>query len=868
MSIRPPPGSFEARCSTRPPLKPVPVLDQYERIKRDHPDAIVLFRLGDFYETFGEDAERAAPLLGITLTSRELGKGQRFPMAGVPYHAFETYVGKLLKAGVKVALCDQVEQAGEARGLVRREVVRVLTPGTVVEEAYLDGGGTNYAVAVCLRAHYHGIAALDCSTGELALLRVEPSDEALRHELTRLRPAELVASEADRPRLLALVGTTPVSWVDPQDFDARAAVDCLLTLLRVETLAAFGCDEWPEALAAAHALLRHAERSHLRLEAGLLRLHAQHPRATMHLDPGTRRSLGLTPDRSASGDDLVGLLVREAITTTGARALRRWLDQPLRSREALEDRLDRVALLVDDPLARGQLQTELRGLPDLERITARTGQGLATPRDLRALLKALLALPGVRRIAARWPQMAGPPPSPSEDAIRDLLAAALVDDVPATLKDGGVFRPGFDAELDGLRDGSRTARDWIAGLEQTERLRTGIRSLKVGFNQVFGYYLEISHANREPVPTGYVRKQTLVNGERYVTPELKENEALVLNARSAMVAREQALFSDVCRRITATGKDLLETAAWLGELDAVAALGTAAARQRWVRPVLRDEPGIDIVGGRHPLVEAALGPGRFVPNDLRLDPDDQQVVLLSGPNMAGKSTYLRQAGIIVLLAQVGSFVPAERAVIGLCDRIFTRVGAHDELAKGLSTFMVEMVETAHILAHATPRSLLIFDEVGRGTSTYDGVSIAQAILEYLHDAPQLRSMTLFATHYHELTALAQRLPRLRNFRMEVREEGERVIFLHQVVEGGADRSYGIHVAELAGLPRQVVVRARQVLSDLEGQRPLERQDPSAQLSLPLDHPVVSELKQLDLERLSPIEALEKLYAWQGQHATH
>jgi DNA mismatch repair protein MutS len=481
---------------------------------------------------------------------------------------------------------------------------------------------------------------------------------------------------------------------------------------------------------------------------------------------------------------------------------------------------------------------------------------------------ALMALPGVQRIAARWPTLAGSTPSPSEDELRDLLVRALVDDVPATLKDGGVFKPGFDAELDGLRDGSRAARDWIAGLEQTERQRTGIRSLKVGFNQVFGYYLEVSHANREPIPADYVRKQTLVNGERYVTQELKEKETLVLNAKSAMIAREQALFSDLCRRITAAAKDLLDTAAWLGRLDAIAALATVASRHRWVRPTLRDEPGIEIVGGRHPLVEAALGPGRFVPNDLRLDVGDQQVVLLSGPNMAGKSTYLRQAGIIVLLAQVGSFVPATRAVIGLCDRIFTRVGAHDELARGLSTFMVEMVETAHILAHATPRSLLIFDEVGRGTSTYDGVSIAQAILEYLHDAPQLRSLTLFATHYHELTALAQRLPRLRNFRMEVREEGQRVIFLHQVVEGGADRSYGIHVAELAGLPRQVVVRARQVLSELEGQRPLERPDASAQLSLPLDHPVVAELKQLDLEHLSPREALEKLYAWQGEHATH
>jgi DNA mismatch repair protein MutS len=787
-------------------------------------------------------------------------------MAGVPYHAFESYVGRLLKAGLRVALCDQVEDAAAARGLVRREVVRVLSPGTVVEDAYLEGG-TNYAVAVCLRAHYHGIAALDCSTGELALLRVEPNDEALRDELARLRPAELIASEADRPRLLSLTGSTPTSWVDPGDFDARAAVDRLQTLLGVETLAAFGCDEWPEALAAAHALLRHAERSRLRLEPGLLRLHAEHPRAFMHLDPPTRRSLGLAADRSASGDDLAALIVSEATTAMGARQLRRWLDQPLRTRQPLEERLARVAVLVSDPLARGQLQAELRRLPDLERIAGRTGQGLATPRDLQALLKALRAIPGVRRLAGRWPELEPPPTPAALDDVESALASALVDDVPATLKDGGVFRPGFDTELDSIRDGSGAAREWIAALEQHERQRSGIRSLKVGFNQVFGYYIEISHANREAIPSEYVRKQTLVNGERYITPELKEKETLVLNAKSAMVAREQSLFGELCRRITAAGKDLLDTAAWLGELDAVTALAAVASRHRWVRPSFQDEPGIEIIGGRHPLVEQALGPGRFVPNDLRLSPDCT-VVLLSGPNMAGKSTYLRQAGIIVLLAQAGSFVPAERATIGLCDRIFTRVGAHDELARGLSTFMVEMVETAHILAHATPRSLLIFDEVGRGTSTYDGVSIAQAILEYLHEAPQLRSLTLFATHYHELTALAQQLPRLRNFRMEVREEGERVIFLHQVVEGGADRSYGIHVAELAGLPRQVVMRARQVLSDLEGQRPLEQPEASAQLSLPLDHPVVAELKQLDLERLSPREALEKLYAWQGQHASH
>ncbi len=763
-----------------------------------------------------------------------------------------------------MALCDQVEEPSQARGLVRREVIRVLTPGTVVEDAFL-GGATNYAIAVCVRSHYAGIAALDCSTGELALSRVEPSDPAIQDELTRLSPAELVASEADRERLGPLIDRTPVTWVAAQDFDARAAGDRLLTMLGVETLAAYGCDEWPEALAAAGALLRYAERVHLRLEPGTLRLHVEHPKAFMHLDAPTRRSLGLAPEVTGS-DDLIGFLLREATTTMGGRELRRRLDQPLRDRPRLDDRLERIAALRADALGRATLQEALRGFPDMQRLTSRIAQGLATPRDLIGLRKALQGLPRVQQVAARWASLAVAPLAAEIGSLEQFLAGALLDEVPPTLKDGGVFRAGFDAELDGLRDRSRAAREWIAGLEQTERQRTGIRSLKVGFNQVFGYYLEISHANREPVPPEYVRKQTLVNGERYITPELKEKETLVLNANGAISAREQALFADLCRRITTSAALLLEAAAWIAQLDADAALASAAARHDWVRPTLRDEPGIEIRGGRHPLVEDALGPGRFVPNDVRLSPDCT-IVLLSGPNMAGKSTFLRQTGIIVLLAQIGSFVPASEAIIGICDRIFTRVGAHDELARGLSTFMVEMVETAHILAHATASSLLIFDEVGRGTSTYDGVSIAQAILEYLHDSPTIGSLTLFATHYHELTALAERLPRLRNFRMEVREEGERVTFLHQVVAGPADRSYGIHVAELAGLPRQVVVRARQVLNELEGDRPLERREASAQLSLPLDHPVVAELKQLDLERLSPREALDKLYAWQGQHAT-
>ncbi|GAC1478401.1 MAG: DNA mismatch repair protein MutS [Candidatus Dormibacteria bacterium] len=790
-------------------------------------------------------------------------------MAGIPYHATEAYVGKLLRAGLRVAVCDQVEDAQAARGLVRREVVRLLTPGTVVEEAYLDGSSSNYALAIALRSHHHGLAALDCSTGELALIRTDPTEAAIRDELVRLRPAEIIAAEDDRKTLEPLLGSTPVTWVGGGDFDARAAVDRLRLMLGVDTLAAFGCEEWPEALAAAHALLAYAERTHLQLRPGMLRLHAEHPQAYMHLDPATRRSLGLHYGRDAPPEEnLLTLMESEAVTAMGRRTVRRWVDQPLRLRDQLESRLERVEALTKDAIARGALRTSLAPLPDLERIVARVGQGLASPRELRQLAAGLQAIPQVHRAAAHWEELGAAPLPSTVEALGRTLDAALVDDAPATVREGGIFRAGYDAELDGIREGSRDAREWIAALESRERERTGIRSLRVGFNNVFGYYIEVSHANREPVPADYTRKQTLVNGERYITPELKEKESLVLNAKGAMIAREQVLFKEVGRRITSAGPELLDVASWLGELDALAAFSQLAVRQRWVRPELTEEPGIRITGGRHPLVEQSLGPGRFVPNDLRLGPPDARIVLLTGPNMAGKSTYLRQAGIIVLLAHVGSFVPAESAVIGLCDRIFTRVGAHDELARGLSTFMVEMVETAHILAHATERSLLIFDEVGRGTSTYDGVSIAQAILEYLHDAPQLRSLTIFATHYHELTALSERLPSLANYRMEVLEEGERIVFLHKVVQGGADRSYGIHVAVLAGIPRQVVLRARQVLSELEGERPLERPAASAQLQLPMDHPIVQELQQLDLERVSPREALEKLFAWQGQRGGH
>src|SRR5919201_3876985 len=514
-------------------MRPVPVLERYLRIKRDHPDAIVLFRLGDFFETFGEDAQRAAPVLGVTLTARELGKGQRFPMAGVPYHAFEPYVAKLLRAGMRVAVCDQLEEAS-GRGLVRRDVVRVLTPGMVVEEAFLEGGRSNYAVAVCLKAHHFGLAALDCSTGELALIRVHATEAALRTELSRLRPAEVVASQDDRARLDGVLQGLPATWCQGADFDARAAHARLRALLGVESLAAFGCDEWPEALAAAGALLKHADRAYITLDPSLLRLHAEHPDSAMHLNPVTRRALGLSGRSELTAEEDLFTFLDLTVTALGARRLRRWLDRPLRDRPALEARLERVGALNADTLGRERLRAALKSLRDMERLLHRAGQGMATPRDLDALRRSLQALPGVAQ-AARVLRAGWEGPAAILLELAGTLERALVEEPPAHLREGGAFRVGYDAELDGIREGSASAREWIAALEGRERERTGIRSLRVGFNQVFGYYLEVSHANQEPLPQEYQRKQTLVNAERYVTAELKQEEALVLNARAAMV---------------------------------------------------------------------------------------------------------------------------------------------------------------------------------------------------------------------------------------------------------------------------------------------------------------------------------------------
>ena len=812
-----------------------PVMKQYREAKGAHPDGILLFRLGDFYEIFFDDAKVAAPIMGVQLTSRPLGKTGRAPMCGVPHHAWQSYVGKLLRAGHKVVICDQVEAAGKNK-IVRRDVTRVLTPGTVVEDAYLEPSRPNYLVAAWTRGLEAGIAACEVSTGELLLCQL-PKDR-LQSELERLAPAELL---------------TPPE-IEEYRFDPVRGQQRLKDMLGIAYAASVGAAEAPLAVGAAGVVLDYLKHNQTRVVPGSFTVHTYSPDATMPLDAATVRNLELPA--------LVALMDRTS-TPIGARQLRAWLGAPLRDAESIALRLAAVDELATAATLRDHLLEVLRPVGDLERLVSRAAQGHATARELVALRRSLEAIPAVQEALSGCAALVARELASEVNASPELagtLARALVDDPPPTAREGGAIRAGYDADLDSIADASRGAREWVAKLEAAERRRTGVRSLKVGFNKVFGYYIEVSHANTVGLPDEYTRKQTLTGGERYVTPELKEKEAIVLSAQERIAARELEILHDLGAAVADSAPVLRDCARALGMLDALVSLAVAATDYGWRRPEVNAGVQLSIRAGRHPLVERSLPAGAFVSNDLELDPEGAQIIILTGPNMAGKSTYLRQAAMIVLLAQCGSFVPAERAVIGLADRVFTRVGAHDDISAGMSTFMVEMTETAYILNHATRSSLVIFDEVGRGTSTYDGVSIAQAVVEHLHDAPKLGCRTLFATHYHELTALAERLPRVRNERVEVLEEGDSVSFLHRVVPGGADRSYGIHVAAVAGLPAGVIARARQVLGELEQQRPLE--PPELQLGLPIEmapDPLRKELEAIDPASLSPLEALEKLY---------
>ncbi len=843
-----------------------PILREYRAVKAEFPDAIVLARLGDFFEMFGPDAETASPILGVTLTSRGFGAAGRLPMCGVPHQAMVQHLRKLLDAGQRVAIWDQVGEVAAGR-LVRREVTRVLSPGMVVEAELLDASSVSRCVGLYAHGGRTGIAAFDPNTQQLELLEVpgDLSGAAVTDEVARLDASEVLVQDATPiPGSLALLAR--ITPLPAAVFDRSRAVERVCRVTGAVTLDGLGVDALPAALQAAGAVLAYCERARIVITPDLLRINVRTPGGTMRLDAHTRANLELFTTVGGSGTSLLQLLDATR-TPMGVRLLRARLQEPLVDADAIARRLDSVEVMLRDREARRRLRHALTGMRDLERLVARCVQGMATPRDLGAIRDATGALDAtaavVRDLAACDEIADAAARCTAPDGLRENLDALLCDELPATAADGGAIRSGADADLDNLRAAGGTARTYLASLETTERERTGIRSLRVGYNRVFGYYIEVPNAHRERVPDNYSRKQTLAGAERYVTPDLKEHEAIVLHARERAVAREQELLAAAAALVAGHARALAASAAAVATLDVAQSLATIAEEQRWTRPSVDGSSTFRIIGGRHPLVERTLGPGRFVPNDLTLD-DDARMLVLTGPNMAGKSTYLRQTAIIALLAQIGSYVPAAEARIGVCDRIFTRIGAHDDLSGGLSTFMVEMAETAAILRLATGRSLVILDEIGRGTSTYDGVSIAQAVVEHLHDAPQLNCRTLFATHFHELTVLAGQLSRVRNARVEVVEDGADVTFLHRIVAGGADRSYGVHVAKLAGIPGSVVVRARQLLADQERSRPLGTggEPGSDQLTLaiaaPRPHPVMSELAGLDLEAMTPLAALNKL----------
>jgi len=870
------PMSIEPQLSPPLSLSLSPMMRQYQELKKRYPDYLLLFRLGDFYELFFEDAHEGAALLQITLTSRQKGEGA-IPMAGIPHHAADGYIARLIRAGRKVAVCEQMEAPAKGKKLVRREVVRVITPGTLTDTQYLDGAANNFLLAVHRGGGALGAALVDVSTGEFWVGEAPGEGSALLEAALLRQPAEtLVAREAE-PALAARLTALglPVTSGEPSWFGLRGARERLAAHFRAPRPESLGLEGMSAGIQAAGAALAYVQETQGESLGHMTRLQLLAPGDALMLDPTAVATLELferAQDRSARGS-MLSMLDR-TVTPMGARTLRQWLLRPLVDVDAITRRQDAVAALVTEPARRAAVRQELRGIGDLERLSSRAALGVAHARDLTGLRGFL------GRLTALRDTLVGVTEAPLLSALGDditslpalhkLLEDALEDEPPLTLREGGLIRETWSAELGEIRRGAREARAWIASLEGRERERTGIPTLRVRFNRVFGYGIEVSHAHSAKVPAEYIRRQTLVGAERYVTTELKEYESRVLGAEERMARLELELFVEIRTAVAAEAPALGRTARAVGALDALAALADVAHERGHVRPEIDQGRVLDIADGRHPVLEA-VGDGPFTPNDLHLDPDAEQVIILTGPNMSGKSVYMRQAALLVILAQMGAFVPARAARFGMVDRILTRVGAQDNLARGQSTFLVEMVETASILRHATERSLILLDEVGRGTSTFDGLAIAWAVTEELHERGR-GAKVLFATHYHELTALAEKLPRVRNFHVAVKEWNDEIIFLHKVRPGGTDRSYGIQVARLAGLPPAVITRARQILAELESLPPATAAAGEAPGASPLhaqlglfphaSDPLLKELAALDVSSLTPLQALNLLADWQ------
>ena len=847
-----------------------PLYQQYQDIKRRHRDAILLFRIGDFYETFDDDARLLARELDIVLTSKPMGKNIRVPLAGIPYHSLERHLATLIGRGHRVAICEQLTAApvkGEAgHNLIERDVVRVVTPGTVLETGLLQSKANNYIAAYISDGKRAGIAYADVTTGDFAATEVEAA--AAISELQRIAPAEvLIPRSSAGPETDTAHMPGFITRCADASFEHETARRAVLDHFQSRTLAPLGLMRWPLATSAAGAIIAYLRDTQTTAAGQLTRLTSYHAENYMLLDAQTARSLEIFE----GGPDSTSLIqvLDHTRTAMGGRLLRRWLRHPLLDLTEIMRRQEHVAWFHAHSKMRAELFAALESVHDLERLSGRARAGLAAGQEILALGLSLEMIPRLQAVlqrdVTRFGAVLAALPTCVETA--QLIRAAIADELPARAEPGKLIRAGFSEELDRLRALLRDGKTFLAEMEQRERARTGIKSLRVGYNKVFGYFVEVTRPNLHLIPDDYTRKQTLAQSERFITLELKEHETLVMNAQERIAELEASLFRQVCAEIGKHRQEILTAAATIAYLDVVASFAEVAEIFDYTRPTVVDSPQLHIKEGRHPVLETIMGKNSFVANDVDLGGDSApEIVLITAPNMGGKSTFLRQTALIVLMAQTGSFVPASEATIGLCDRIFTRIGLYDRIGSGESTFMTEMVETAHILHHATPRSLILLDELGRGTSTYDGLAVARAVLEYIHNHPQVRAKTLFATHYHELTELAEVLPRLKNFHAEIAEEGSDLRFLYKISPGSSEKSYGVYAAKLAGLPRPVIRRAEQLLSEYEAQasatgRGLESAAQHSNVTLNTAPPskLTQELLAIDLDTLAPVEALMKLY---------
>jgi DNA mismatch repair protein MutS len=840
-----------------------PMMQQYLRIKADFPHTLLFYRMGDFYELFFSDAEHAARILNITLTARGQSAGKPIPMAGVPFHSAESYIAKLLRQGLSVAICEQVGDPATSKGPVERQVARILTPGTVSDAAFLQDQQDNLLASVFARDSKFGLATLDISGGRFHLLEVE-DDEALVSELARLRPAELLVSDEWEHAALHAYHSQ-IRRRSPWEFDSEVAQRLLTEQMQTRDLAGFGCEHLSAAICAAGCLLQYAKETQRAAMPHIRAIHVERRDESLILDASSRRNLELVTNFSGGSEYTLASILDRTHTAMGSRLLKRWLNRPLRDRNILGERQQAVTEFLADHLY-APIQKILHGMADLERILTRVALKSARPRDLVALRETFMRLPSLQTEMAVFSGalIQRLRTDISEFPLEyELLQRAIIDNPPVTIRDGGVIAQGYDAELDELLALSENAGDYLIKLEEQEKQRTGFSTLKVGYNRVHGYYIEISRLQAAQAPVDYIRRQTLKNAERFITPELKAFEDKALSARDKALAREKMLYDELLEKLMPQLPAMQTCAQALAELDVLLNFAERAAHLNWHCPQLSEQPGIHITAGRHPVVED-VSSQPFVPNDVQFT-DDQRMLMVTGPNMGGKSTYMRQIAIIVLLAHIGSYVPASAAVIGPVDRIFTRIGAADDLASGRSTFMVEMTETANILHNATAQSLVLMDEIGRGTSTFDGLSLAWSCARHL--SQEIRAFTLFATHYFELTTLADELPAVANVHLDATEHGDKIIFLHTVQAGPANQSYGIQVAQLAGVPRIVIAEAKKKLHELEqgahhdapsSSQPVPQQNDFF-AALPVEHAVVTQLKSLQPDQLSPREALELLY---------